>query len=373
MKKKFIFAAVCGALLLSACSKEVENEPLEISLASENYAVEYTGLLKDGIPEGTAAFTGEEPDAFEGDVNGDCFSGTFTGMDGLVYQGDIINNCTSGKGKIEGIYSGDINNFAITGSGQFTSNDKAFIYEGGFEDGMLKGAGKLKDNAYLVNFSEVDRVGQYEGDTIDGLADGQGTFSAVNTYNEPYTYQGGWKQGLFHGYGSRILENEDLMDYTGNYIEGEYAPNAQEFFTSLGTSGSFPYTVTELADNFLSEHDQLFFEHNIDDYSSFLDEEFSFKKFEKNPAKFGDKLIDLKRLQVVQISEVKYSEYLPVVTTIIASNSNNIYWIYYIGGCDDVYAGSTIEAYLLPLGYGSYTTLLGTSRTAMAAAAAAIR
>ena len=58
-----------------------------------------------------------------------------------------------------------------------------------------------------------------------------------------------------------------------------------------------------------------FFEHNIDDYSSFLDEEFSFKKFEKNPAKFGDKLIDLKRLQVVQISEVKYSEYLPVVTT----------------------------------------------------------
>lgn len=229
MKKKFIFAAVCSALLLSACSKEVENEPLEISLASENYAVEYTGLLKDGIPEGTAAFTGEEPDGskwngegnfesgkltdarvasfpmeleaagqkytgtFEGDVNGDCFSGTFTGMDGLVYQGDIINNCTSGKGKIEGlaytlnergrqiegIYSGDINNFAITGSGQFTSNDKAFIYEGGFEDGMLKGAGKLKDNAYLVNFSEVDRVGQYEGDTIDGLQMGRVLFQPL--------------------------------------------------------------------------------------------------------------------------------------------------------------------------------------------------
>ena len=298
MKKKFIFAAVCSALLLSACSKEVENEPLEISLASEKY----TGT-------------------FEGEVKEDCFSGTFTGMDGLVYHGDIINNCISGKGKIEGlaytlhergrqiegIYSGDINNSAITGSGQFASNDKAFLYEGGFKDGMLKGAGKLKDNAYLVNFSEVDRVGQYEGDTIDGLADRQGTFSAVNTYNEPYTYQGDWKQGLFHGYGS------------------------------------------------------------------FLDEEFSYKKFEKNPAKFGNKLIDLKRLQVVQISEVEYSEYLPVVTTIIASNSNNIYWIYYIGGCDDVYAGSTIEAYLLPLGYGSYTTLLGTSRTAMAAAAAMIR
>ena len=84
-----------------------------------------------------------------------------------------------GGRQIEGIYSGDINNSAITGSGQFTSNDKAFIYEGGFEDGMLKGAGKLKDNAYLVNFSEVDRVGQYEGDTIDGLADGQGTFQPL--------------------------------------------------------------------------------------------------------------------------------------------------------------------------------------------------
>lgn len=145
----------------------------------------------------------------EGDVNGDCFSGTFTGMDGLVYQGDIINNCTSGKGKIEGlaytlnergrqiegIYSGDINNSAITGSGQFTSNDKAFIYEGGFEDGMLKGAGKLKDNAYLVNFSEVDRVGQYEGDTIDGLADGQGTFSAVNTYQMSHILSGRLETG----------------------------------------------------------------------------------------------------------------------------------------------------------------------------------
>ena len=75
MRKKFIFAAVCGALLLSACSKEVENEPLEISLASENYAVEYTGLLKDGIPEGAAAFTGEEPDGSKWNGEGNFESG----------------------------------------------------------------------------------------------------------------------------------------------------------------------------------------------------------------------------------------------------------------------------------------------------------
>lgn len=139
MKGKLIFAEICSALFLSACSKEVESEPLEITLASEKYAVEYTGLLEDRIPEEAAAFTGEEPDGsnwsgegtfksgkladarvvsspmeleaagqkytgtFEGEVNGDCFSGNFTGMDGLVYHGDIINNCVSGEGNIEGL------------------------------------------------------------------------------------------------------------------------------------------------------------------------------------------------------------------------------------------------------------------------------
>ena len=121
------------------------------------------------------------------------------------------------------------------------------------------------------------------------------------------------------------------------------------------------------------QNDSLFFEHNIDDYSSFLDEEFSYKKFEKNPGKFGDKIIPLKSLNVTQIFESDFGEYLPVVTTIIASDSSNLYWIYYIGSCDNVYAGSTIEAYLLPMGYGSYTTVIGTSRAAMAAAAAAIK
>lgn len=423
MKKRFIFAAVCGALLLSGCSKEVENEPLEITLAYGKYAVEYTGTLEDGVPEGAAAITGEAPDGsqwsaegtfssgkvtdarvvsfpmelqaagqkytgtFEGEVNGNNFSGTFTGTDGFMYHGDISDNCASGKGKveglaytlherdrqIEGIYSGELNNSAITGSGQFTSNDGGFIYEGGFEDGMLKGAGKLKDNAYLVSFTDLDRVGTYEGDTIDGLAEGQGAFTAISSENLQYTYQGGWKQGLFHGYGSRTFEDESIMESNGNYTEGAYDPNAQEFFTSLGTLGAFPYTVTELAENFLSQNDSLFFEHNIDDYSSFLDEEFSYKKFEKNPGKFGDKIIPLKSLNVTQIFESDFGEYLPVVTTIIASDSSNLYWIYYIGSCDNVYAGSTIEAYLLPMGYGSYTTVIGTSRAAMAAAAAAIK
>ena len=66
------YAAHCFSVHVQ---REVENEPLEISLASENYAVEYTGLLRMGFLRGAAAFTGEEPDGSKWNGEGNFESG----------------------------------------------------------------------------------------------------------------------------------------------------------------------------------------------------------------------------------------------------------------------------------------------------------
>ena len=121
MKKRFIFAAVCGALLLSGCSKEVENEPLEITLAYGKYAVEYTGTLEDGVPEGAAAITGEAPDGSQWSAEGTFSSGKVTDARVVSFPMELQAAGQKYTGTFEGEVNG--NNF----SGTFTGNGRLYV------------------------------------------------------------------------------------------------------------------------------------------------------------------------------------------------------------------------------------------------------
>lgn len=419
MNKKIFLAAVCSAVFLAGCTKNVENKSLEILLADQTYTVEYTGMLKNSAPDGAASFTGQTENGsfwtaegnftsgkltdaavsafpitlklqeqqysgtFDGQLDDVLFSGTFTGADDLLYRGDIINGSCSGQGEIEnlkytltyadrqidGVYTGEINDSAITGAGTFSSADNTFTYEGGFENGRISGAGILNDEAYVVDFPGVQRAGHYEGDTRDGLAEGQGTFSAINADGIPYSYQGAWKNGQFNGYGAHIYENEHTYKYIGNFKDSIFTPTAQELFTCLGTADNFVYKVNDLANKFLSEHNEIFFDHSTGNYQELTDNEYNYNKFAKNPNTYGDKLIYVKQLKVSSISEFAMNKNLTITSVFAFDSSYHPYYFFYVGTCENVYADSTIEAYLLPLGSGLYTTKLGLRNRALAGAA----
>ena len=102
-----------------------------------------------------------------------------------------------------------------------------------------------------------------------------------------------------------------------------------------------------------------------------IDSSFKYEAFAKNPQKFGNKLIKVYGLNVVQIFE--YSLWGYDVTFCLAEDSNyNMYYIYLLGYADNVYEGSNVTLTALPLDFFTYQSVLGHEVWAIACAAVSI-
>lgn len=103
----FILLTFSMVIILSACSKEVENETITVILPTGEYQGIYTGTLESGKPEGTGSFISEKPKddtwTYEGDwVNGLMEGpGTYTWSDGQKYTGEFKGGLLDGEGKID--------------------------------------------------------------------------------------------------------------------------------------------------------------------------------------------------------------------------------------------------------------------------------
>lgn len=117
-----------------------------------------------------------------------------------------------------------------------------FFYEGSWKDGSMSGNGHLDTNSYLMHFSEFDRIGNYSGTTINGIPEGQGVFSAVNSEGVQYKYTGEFRNGLYNGQGSQIWEDEYAIKEIGNFTNSNFCPSIIEGLNSLG-SASPKFTI----------------------------------------------------------------------------------------------------------------------------------
>ncbi len=128
--------------------------------------------------------------------------------------------------------------------------------------------------------------------------------------------------------------------------------SAYELYSALQDNEVAAFTLNEKTSAFLQDHDDLFPAASLDEVieAGVVDETLEARQITKSPDRYGDRLMYLPELQVVQIleEEIDTDWYL---TTINASDmAGQYYYIFYDGTLDAVFEDDWIAAYGLALG-----------------------
>ncbi len=378
------FVASGGGQIFSFEGEWIDGSPIGVGhLFSDSYTIrledgtkligEYEGNVLNAVANGSGTFTATNSDGKSYIYTGEWTEGMPSGA-GHLTTNTYAMSLDDGT-ELVGEYKGDTLNGIPGGNGTFvatTSNNESYKYTGEWIDGKPGGKGHLKTDIYTVYFKDgVIRTGKYEGDLLDGLASGHGTFSAINSAGEAYTYTGEWKNGLYNGQGETHFER-DYYSYIGTYIDGDFAPTPADFFVSIGTYPEKEHDVNEKAFSFMTTHSQAFIENSYKGMEDLIDKEYTYKAFAKNHSNSGDKLIQVPYLNVLQIFE--YDDWWGYDYTFILAYDGqyNYYYIRMLGTADKIYEGSRIKLTALPLDYMTYPNVGGGTTWAIACAAIAV-
>lgn len=280
------------AFCISGCTKDVKNETVTITFAEKEVTGEFTGTLKDKLPDGEGEFKAED----------------------------------------------------------------GWSYTGNFEEGKVKGKGSLKEYPLTI---EEDISGTYDGETMDGIAEGEGVFSLKNDDDVSYTYTGQWEDGLWNGEGELKFDSEEYCMRTGNFEKGEFKPTKLQWIKSYGTAKELAFSVNENSEKFISEHDGLFPTTKTSKAKKYCTSDVSYKKLIKTPDQYGDKLIKTTTHKVHQIQQDEV--WGKTLTTLIIADEygDDVYYVYYWGELKDIYAEDDVTCYGLPIDTSYYENVGG--------------
>lgn len=417
-----LLIAATSLTLFAGCSSSVQNKNMAVQMNGEDVEIVYTGGTSKQKPNGEGEFTAVTDNqswngsgTFEDGIlsagtvssyplslenlNGDCeglYSGDITGGQvtgngkfesndrdwNLVYEGEWQDGKPGGTGKVtnlpiavditkteyKGLYTGDTKDGKADGEGEFLyeKDDVTIKYSGHWAGGKMSGEGTLEDNDFAVYFKDMDhpRIGTYTGTTKDGEAL-EGTFTAINSDGEEYSYTGEWKNNLWDGYGERSWKDNLYRSDIGHYEGGEFKPSIAEWIASVGTAKDIKFGLTDANVDYINAHPEYFHREEGTEINlqEAVNKDLQYKMFIKSPSQYSEALMATTRQHVVQIEEYEDEE-VPggVVTFMItqdASSYDNVYYVYYLGKLDNVYENSKIKYIGLPLDYSSYENIGG--------------
>jgi hypothetical protein len=291
---------------------------------------------------------------------------------------DMAYSVTVNESAIEGSYSGTVLNELPEGEGTFISSEPGvYEYTGAWAEGKISGKGNLKQGAYTVKMLDgTERVGEYEGETLNGLPEGQGVFHTQNLEGMKFYYEGEWKNGLWNGQGKTVHEDGQVKE--GRWENCEFTPTPLELFT-------FMYSFTNCsicanAQEFINANEDLFYKDVADIPEELLDKDFEIEKFKEDPNSNIKGVVELNNLTLKQTYYYDGKEELyanipkGILSFIIAQDEQgNIYFCYMVGSVpENVAEGSNIKLSFLPLNYFEYKTSANEYREAVACAAVKI-
>ncbi|MDR2210871.1 MAG: hypothetical protein LBO65_05300 [Spirochaetaceae bacterium] len=197
-------AFVLATLAMAAYALGCLNYGSVLEGERDSFGDEYSGRMVSDQFEGPVdirflggdAYAGGFVKTFEG-------RGIFTSKEGWRCEALFKNGKVQGPALFTGpwgSYRGDLDTFALTGRGKFSSA-AGWSYDGDWINGIPQGRG---------TFTWPDGA-VYTGDFKDGLADGRGTL--IN--NSAWTYEGEFSGGIRNGLG--VLQTGD-----GKIIEGRW-------------------------------------------------------------------------------------------------------------------------------------------------------
>ena len=140
-----------------------------------------------------------------------------------------------------------------------------------------------------------------------------------------------------------------------------------EMYSIIGTDENYPYELSAKSKQFMNEHEDCFPTTNYSHISRYIDTSIEYRQISKNPANFGDKLIEVSELYIIGIEEQNISEEDKFSIIQAFDIDENVYYILYNGSID-VYNDDIVKAVLLPLDMMSYENVSGGTTIALAAA-----
>lgn len=293
----FIF--ILSSCLLIGCSREVKDKSITVNFQSKDYVGSYTGTYENGAPNGQGEF-------------------------------------------------------------KYKKGEKYLNYKGNFKEGHFSDRGELDTSILSVKFKEGDADGNYKGEVLNGIPNGNGTFFAVTDDNSKYTYKGEWKNGIFNGDGTLKWDDDDYMTEIGNFKDGKFVPSFKDILVSCGTKTDMPYTISDKANTFLDNHSELFPAESYEKVEPFINNSIQYKHLNKSGSQYGDQVVVMSGT-VTQIFENEQDDDMDKYsyTEILLDDDNyNDYWIYYPGKCD-VYEDDYITVYGIPLDSSSFDNISG--------------
>ena len=226
-----------------------------IKINGVSISMTYTGHYKRGKPNGEGSCTFGENTLgyleFEGSwENGGLKSGTLTKtrkdqtgkpIGTRVFKGEFVNNMLNGQGSETGydengnvvyVFEGEFEDDKYNGQGKLINYDEngnvRSTFEGEFKDGIY-----VRDN-FIVGIKISDFT--YTSEWLNDEPNGQG--KAV--YENGSVYEGEWKDGMKHGYGTNTDydENGNVTYVYDGELKNNY-PNGYGKATGYDKNGNF--------------------------------------------------------------------------------------------------------------------------------------
>lgn len=293
---------------------------------------------------------------------------------------DIDLTITFQDKEYAGKYTGEANSKDVAdGKGKFVyeadADGKYLTYEGEFEKGEITGAGTLDTNNYLIVFNsadpeveDIERYGTYQGPVEDGIAEGEGVFTTVNSSGNKYTYTGEFKSGTFNGQGTRSFEDASLniIPEEGTFVDGNFEPTYYELCRFIGRRSNPEHAITnfELKDGHKTALEEIA---KVEDKAAYVeanaDPAITYDVYKENPDAYAGKIVSwtLKTQPGGAVGTNYYQDNLGLVD--IAGRDDSDQWIecFLTTAVDEAesvaatmpgYTSVTIYGY--PLGYSSF-------------------
>lgn len=284
-----------------------------------------------------------------------------------------------------GTYIGDTKNGVPHGEGRFegTCNQKKLTYDGHWTHGKMSGFGNLECEEYTLHFNNsegiFDRIGPFKGEMINGIPNGYGVFSSINSEGTPWTYTGEWKDGIFHGQGKSVWSDESSTSQIGTYVKGVFSPTLSDFLVMI--SGADSFSISENSKSFINKYYDYFYKERKNTIGKWkpsfsndgsiqpssktiilgsttsipahlVHKAFYIREFKKKPSLYDHRFLHIADAYVIQaISfELGASTFEQIL---FETNSGNIFFGF-LQGSSNIVEGMRIEAHVLPLDYATY-------------------
>lgn len=285
---------------------------------------------------------------------------------------DMAYSVTVNETTIEGSYSGTVLNELPEGEGTFISSEPGvYEYTGAWAEGKISGKGNLKQGAYTVKMLDgTERIGEYEGEVLNGLPEGQGIFYSQNSKGNKYYYEGEWKNGLWNGQGKTVYENqENAPTREGRWENCIFTPTPLELFTFMYSLYDCPICAN--AQEFIKANEDLFYINEDSFYKGvadlpeeLLDKDFEIEKFKDDPNSNIKGIVELNNLTVQEVFYWDAKEELgsnfpgdKLSCTIAKDAQGNIYFCFTASSLPgELVAGHTnLRLFVLPINYFEVT------------------